>query len=260
MVVYLFPFIRWWLVTSPLVLVNVEFFPFRPLTYGCISLSIHSLMIGYLSVGFGKRWVFPISSADVWLYHCPSSHSLMIGYLSVGLGKRWVFPHFVRWRMVVSLFPFIRWCLVTSPLVSVNVEFFPLRPLTYGCILSWLSPVELIYLSVGLGKRWVFPSCPLASSWDFWSQSSCVDVWMCLYLWKKKTKTKTQERKIPSSVQISTVLGIQSLFTLKVWQPLLSSIRVPSWLNRGSCSTSNLHPTIVYIHFILGHSITCSIA
>ena len=103
---------------------------------------------------------------------------MMSGYLSVGLGKRWVFPHYVRWRMVVSLFPFILWCLVTSPLVLVNVEFFPLRPLTYGCIPSSHSLMSG-YLSVGLGKRWVFPSCPLASSCDFFSHSSslrCLDV------------------------------------------------------------------------------------
>ena len=53
---------------------------------------------------------------------------------------------------------------------------------------------------------------------------------------------------ISSRCKFLRFFGIQSLFTLKVWQPLLSSIRVPSWLNRGSCSTSNLHLSL-YIHF-----------
>ena len=81
----------------------------------------------------------------------------MSGYLSVGLGKRRVFPG--------------RPQLVTSPLVLVNVEFFPFRPLTYGCIPSSHSLMSG-YLSVGFDKRRVFPSRPLASSCDFYSHSS----------------------------------------------------------------------------------------
>jgi hypothetical protein len=37
-----------------------------------------------------------------------------------------------------------------------------------------------------------------------------------LYPEKKEKKTTKTRKKFPSSVQISTVLGIQSLFTLKV--------------------------------------------
>ena len=53
---------------------------------------------------------------------------------------------------------------------------------------------------------------------------------------------------ISSRCKFLRFFGIQSLFTQEVWQPLLSSIRVPSWLNRGSCSTSNLHLSL-YISF-----------
>jgi len=104
-------------------------------------------------------------SADMWLYLSSSS---VVRWCLVT--SPLVLVHVVFFLGVPSWF--------TSPLVSVNDEFFPCRPLTYGCIPS-IHSLMFGYLSVGLGKRRVFPSCPLTSSCDFFSHSSslwCLDV------------------------------------------------------------------------------------
>ena len=177
----------------------------------------------------------------------------MSGYLSVGFDKRRVFPG--------------RPQLVTSPLVLVNVEFFPFRPLTYGCIPSSHSLMSG-YLSVGLGKRRVFPSCPLASSCDFFPHSSslrCLDV---------AVPFENKNKKYP-------VINIKSQWTFPLVDPCIVQILrflvfnpcLP-WKSDSRCSHpfgfpadwigAAVAPQICTYHctyiFILGHSISWSTA